>query len=148
LYINLDVAMEEEDGLCKIAKSRVKRVIDWKLHHSTWTAAFVALKLRPNDMKFIGSMGISLISFVLITLSLTAQLDGMIGFVMAIPMLYLGVCFMIASSVIYQARPFVLKEIIYWTVVNVAFEVVGILFFIYEFEVSEFKIDVNERNES
>lgn len=97
-------------------------------------------------MKFLMSIIVSFGAFLLIALSLVVQIEGMLGFVMAIPCLYFGVCFLIASSVVYQARAMSVKEMIYWGVLNIAYEFIGISFWIYKYEIKTFKINIKERN--
>jgi len=48
-YISIDEYEEKEGGPQKIARTRLKRVRDWRLVHGNWFTAFRAGDLRPHD---------------------------------------------------------------------------------------------------
>jgi hypothetical protein len=66
------------------------------------------------------------------------MIDKPTGLVYSIPFPYISICMLIASSVIYQSRTFATKELVYWGLINGAFLICGVIYFIYEFEVKEF----------
>lgn len=47
---------------------------------------------------------------------------------------------MIASAVIYQSRTFDTKELIYWGVVQALYLIIGVIYFIYAFEVKDMSL--------
>jgi hypothetical protein len=118
------------------------RVSDWRLKHKSYYTAYMKGALRPNDMNYINSMLGFIICFLVLTLINMIVMGAGLGFISCQPIFYVCVLFLIATTVIYQSRPFYYKELVYWGLVNIIYLGVGILFFIYQYEVSEFTIDV------
>lgn len=143
-YINRDHHEEEEGGLARIASTRLYRVTDWRLMHpGGWTAAYGKGDLRPNDVKLINSM---LLCFLAILIGMGAMygIAGGTGFISTLPFCYLGVCITIGSAVIYQSRTFTTKEIVGWTIIHLIYAGCGAAFFVIEYEVADFEIDVEK----
>ena len=74
-----------------------------------------------------------------ITMMLTME-DKPTGLVYSIPFPYVTICGLIGSAVIYQSRTFDNKEIIYWGLINLAYLICGVIYFIYEFELKEMSV--------
>jgi hypothetical protein len=66
---------------------------------------------------------------------------GAIGIVYSFPFVYVAICTVIASSVIYQSRTFMRSEMITWAMVNGLYVAIGVFWFIWDFEISEFSFD-------
>jgi hypothetical protein len=47
---DMDKLEQQEGGMQIIAKSRLKRVKDWRVKKVHWTSAFFSKTLRPHDM--------------------------------------------------------------------------------------------------
>lgn len=145
--IDLDEAMEKEDGFKLIAGNKLRRVTDWRLmHKDSACSALTAGELRPNDYKLIFSMSAALIFWIILASCLLGIVSGETGAISSMPLLYIGVCLFVASSAVYQNRAFTMKELIVWIVVNVLYIALGISFFIYQYEVSEFTYDLTKRD--
>lgn len=114
------------------------------MHKGGWLAAYAKGDLRPNDVKLINAM---LLCFLTIIIGMGAMygVAGATGFISTLPFCYLGVCITIGSAVIYQSRTFSVKEIAAWTFIHVLYGGAGAAFFVIEYEVSEFTIDVEKK---
>jgi hypothetical protein len=62
------------------------------------------------------------------------------GLVFSVPFVYVTVCVMIASAVIYQSRTFSTKELIYWGVIQALYLIVGVVYFVYAFEIKDMSL--------
>lgn len=145
--IDLDEVMEREDGFKVIASSKLRRVTDWRLmHKNSACSALTAGDLRPNDYKIIFSMSASLVFWIVLMSCLLGLVDGETGAISSTPLLYIGVCALLASSAVYQSRAFSMLELGLWIGVNVFYIGFGVAFFIYQYEVSTFKYDLNSRS--
>mmetsp|Transcript_25040 Transcript_25040/g.38850 ORF Transcript_25040/g.38850 Transcript_25040/m.38850 type:complete len:213 (+) Transcript_25040:2519-3157(+) len=126
-----------------MASHRLKRVKNWRMRHKSWIAGYQAGDLRPNDIQFlhaiVGSIGCFFLLFII-----AGAYDGAVGFISPFPMLYIMLCFLIGSTVIYQSRDFSTKEMVYWGIINLTYLVIGMGFFMWEYEVAEFTIDVTK----
>ena len=80
-------------------------------------------------MYFVNSMIVFVISWFVLLLALSATWMDVNGAIVSFPIMYLGLTFLIASSVIYQSRFFETKEIIVWVIINVIYIAVGFAFF-------------------
>ena len=124
-----------------IAKSRLKRVKDWRVKKIHWTSAFFSKTLRPNDMQFIYSLIGAFVTWLIGTIIMMATAESAAqGLVYSIPFVYVTVCVMIASAVIYQSRTFETKELVYWGVVQGLYLIIGVIYFIYAFEIKEMSL--------
>lgn len=92
-------------------------------------------------MQFIYSLFGAFVFWVAMTITMMASApDIATGLVYSVPHVYITICVLIASAVIYQSRTFAIKEIVYWGIVQVLYIIVGVVYFIYEFEVKEFSL--------
>jgi hypothetical protein len=92
-------------------------------------------------MEFINSLFGAFAFWILATITMiSSSPDAATGLVYSIPFLYVTVCVMIASAVIYQSRTFETKELVYWGVTNVLYLAIGVAYFVYEFEFKEFSL--------
>lgn len=138
--------MEDEVLIAKIAYTRLMPVKDWRYKYKgSYYAAYADKALRPNDMQYINSMIGFFICFILMVLFMMAMVeDAKLGFIMCLPMFYITILFLIASTIVHQSRSFSNKELVYWILINVVYFGFGLAFFIVEYEVSEFTIDVTK----
>ena len=65
-------AAEARGELRKIASTRLRRVKDWRLRHSSWTGAMCAGALRPNDKRVLASLSLSSVFTIALMATLTA----------------------------------------------------------------------------
>ena len=73
----MDDFIDREDGAKIIATSQLKRVSDWRLmHKNSWFSAFKAGELRPNDTRFISSMALSFLFWLILLICLLVVIDG------------------------------------------------------------------------
>ena len=115
---DMDLLEQQEGGMQIIAKSRLMRVSDWRVKKIHWTTAFSNKTLRPNDMQFIFSLLGAFVAWVIGTIIMMSTAESAAqGLVYSVPFIYVTVCVMIASAVIYQSRTFATKELVYWGVV-------------------------------
>ena len=92
-------------------------------------------------MQFIYSLLGAFFFWILMTITMMSSApDVATGLVYSIPFIYIAICVMIASAVIYQSRTFYNKELVYWAIVNVLYIICGVIYFIYEFEMKEFSL--------
>lgn len=103
--------------------------------------------LRPNDKQYLISMALFIVSFIVLTISSMAVMGGGIGFISCQPILYVCILFLIGSTVVYQSRQFTRVELVLWVVFNTIYLIAGLVFFIKEYEVSEFTIDISKKSE-
>jgi hypothetical protein len=80
-------------------------------------------------------------------IALLAAVDGETGAISSMPILYIIVCTTLAITVISQSRAFSTVELIIWIVINILYLGLGMSFFVYQYEVSTFKYDLNSRSE-
>ena len=73
--------------------------------------------MRPNDYGFINSLAISVILWIVLVIALCLYNKSIIGLVYNFPVLYIFICIIIATTVIYQGRSFTIKEILVWIVI-------------------------------
>ena len=59
---------QQQGGMQIIAKSRLKRVKDWRVKKVSWISAFFSKSLRPNDMQFIYSLLAAFVAWVIATI--------------------------------------------------------------------------------
>jgi hypothetical protein len=103
----MDELERQVGGMQIIAKSKLKTVADWRQEKLHWFTALKQGKLRPNDKQFIFSMLGSFIFWVLFSITnMATSQDAQTGLVYSIPFLYIMVCILIATAVIYQSRTF------------------------------------------
>ena len=96
-------------------------------------------QLRPNDLNFIYSLVGAFLFWLAMTISMMVSLiDKPTGLVYSIPFPYVAICLLIASSVIYQSRNFETKELVYWGLINAAYLICGVIYFVYEFDLKDF----------
>ena len=66
--MDMDKLEQQEGGMQIIAKSRLKRVKDWRVKKVSWISAFFSKSLRPNDMQFIYSLLAAFVAWVIATI--------------------------------------------------------------------------------
>jgi hypothetical protein len=139
--LDFDETNKDPNGAKLIARSRVQRVTDWRVRKSTsWFTAMQKGKLRPNDYQILNSVLMATIAWIGMAVSLFVQYKGIIGLVYTFPFVYVGITIIIGSSVIYQSRTFNKIELAVWGTVNILYLVLGIGYFIYEFELKDFNL--------
>lgn len=137
--IDLDETSKDPNGAKIIARSRLKRVADWRLKSGkSWVKAMQKGQLRPNDMYILWSGLLALIAWLGMAISLFVQYQSMIGLVYTFPFIYVGATLTVGSSVIYQSRTFTKGELAGWGLVNILYLALGVGWFIYDFELSDF----------
>jgi hypothetical protein len=145
IYIDLDKA-EENGEYAQIACTRLKRVTDWRLRHKTWFQGYVAKDLRPNDYIFINSMIAAVVFLLLLTITLVVRWNDSFGFIICFPISYIAISLIIGASVIMQSRVFDCKETTMWVIGNAVYLGIGVSWFLYKFDLSDFDTDVNTEN--
>ena len=141
IQIDMDKWEGLPGGMAKISRTRLKRVKDWRIKKIHWSKALIERQLRPNDLNLIYSLVGAFVFWVGMTIAMMLTLvDKATGLVYSIPFPYVAVCMLITASVIYQSRTFVTKELVYWGLINAAYMICGIIYFVYEFELKEFSI--------
>lgn len=143
VYIDMDEA-EALGEYQQMACTRLKRVPDWSLRHATWMGGYCAKELRPNDYYFINSMLVAFLSLVALTLALTARWKDSYGLMVGVPILYLGLMLLVASSVVAQSRAFSGTEIIVWVLAQLGYGALGVLFFAAKFDLSDFEFTLSQ----
>ena len=100
-YINMDEYENAPGGHQKIARTRLKRVKDWRLtHKKSWISAYRKGDLRPNDKELIHSFAFSIFSALVLMGALYGVYKDVIAVMIVIPGFYLGICILIATTVI------------------------------------------------
>lgn len=89
-------------------------------------------------MYILWSIGLASIAWFGMAVSLFVQYASPIGIVYTFPFIYVGATIIIGSSVIYQSRTFTKAELAIWGSVNVIYLILGIFWFVYDYEVAEF----------
>ena len=102
--------------------------------------------LRPNDLRFLSSMGASIIFWIILNIVLLAVISGPTGAIASLPLLYVGILAMLIAAASYQSRAFKSGELIMWVIMNILYLAGGFAFFFYYFNVSKFKLDVTKRD--
>ena len=98
----MDEYEEKEGGPQKIARTRLKRVTDWRLMHGHWAWAYKAKALRPHDYEVINSFAVCYLTLILMgTLYGIFETNKTIAFMLVLPVYYITMCLNLASSVIY-----------------------------------------------
>ena len=101
-YLNIDETELLFDGQQQIEANRLKRVTNWRLlHNNNWLYALCAGNLRPHDTSFMISIVISFLAWVGLLVGLTVTHNDFYGALIMVPILYFGISFIIASSVLY-----------------------------------------------
>lgn len=140
--LNIDDEEKDEDFYKKMATTKLKRVTDWRLKpNASWFKALRAGELRPNDEKFLVSLFIGFVLFLVLGFTLLGIGDELQGSITIWPLIYIFICVMIGSAVIYQSRKFTVMEYVIWVAVNIIYLTIGLIFFIVQYEVSEFNYD-------
>ena len=101
--------------------------------------------MRPNDYAFIYSLFLALVAWVCLLGGLLGTTSGALGAVIVIPMAYLGISYILASSVLYQSRAFTWKELIFWIIITVIYFGLSLAYFFVKFQVKNFKFTLNQR---
>jgi len=107
---------------------------------------YVAKELRPNDYIFINSMIVAVVSLLFLTIALYVRWNDSFGFIICFPISYLAVTMIVGASVVEQSRSFTKGEVVLWSVMNIAYILIGVFYFIYRFDLSDFTFNVDERN--
>lgn len=131
IEIDLDEAEDLVYGNSLIAVSCLRPVKDWQAAEpkKSFTAAYTAGELRPNDYSFYRSVMIGFGAWVGLLVGLLLTGSGNLGAVSAVPLIYAVACFVLANTVIYQSRAFSAKELGFWITVQVLYLANGIAFF-------------------
>ena len=103
--------------------------------------------MRPNDQKFITAILISVIIYFIMVLAIMIHMKSIKGFIICIPVLYVGLCFLIGSTVIYQSRKFTTREIASWIIVNLIYILLGVGYFAFKFKLKEMKFFSSEKSD-
>ena len=82
---------------------------------------------------------------IVMLIALYVNLKDAVAIVIILPVIFVAICFLIASTVIYQSRTFTSKELALWVAVNVVYVAAGASYFVYKYEISTFKYDPSER---
>jgi hypothetical protein len=144
-HLDLDEVDEDEDGHKKIANNKLKRINDWRLiHDGSWWSALKAGDLRPNDKRILISFILSFVFWVILLTLLLVFGSGLTGSVSCVPIIYIGVCVILATAVIGDSRPFTPKELILWIVMLLIYLANGIVFLWFNYNISTFTIDVSK----
>lgn len=80
------------------------------------------------------------------TICVMIDLKSFRGIIIVLPALYVGVCFLIGSSVIYQSRSFRTTELVFWILFNVLYLVFGFAYFALLLSPKELVLFTNEYN--
>jgi hypothetical protein len=91
--------------------------------------AYVNRNMRPNDIIFINSLIVFVISWLLLVIITATAVDDIFSTVYTIPPFYISLMILIGSSVIYQTRSFSVSEGSIWILLNLIYIGFGILFF-------------------
>lgn len=91
---------EDDDGYKQIAENKLQRIHDWRLLHNgdAWKALTNG-HLRPNDRAIIISFALSFFFWIVLLVTLLVVVTGMDGAVSCVPIIYIGICVVISSSV-------------------------------------------------
>ena len=136
-------AAEERGEQRKIATTRLRRVKDWRLRHSSWMGAMCAGELRRNDKRLLSSLSLSTAFTIALMATLTNDMADFLGVIICLPFVYFAVCLLVASTVIRQSRTFTCKELLWWVVVNLLYLGCGIAYFILDYDVGSFTVDLD-----
>jgi len=99
--IDLDEAMEREDGFKMIATHKLHRVTDWKImHEDSWFSALLAGELRSNDAKIMISWFLAFIFWLITLICLLVVITGTTGGITTSPIWYLFFTIIIGMTVI------------------------------------------------
>lgn len=145
-YLDYDKAMQDEDLIHKIPYTRLMRVKDWKLKYKSTFEAAKNQALRPNTQQLLNSMIVFLISFIILTGASMGVLGAGLGFISCQPVLYVCILYFIGTTVVHQSRPFKKIELGFWLFLNILYFIAGVVFFIVQYEMSEFTFDVTKRS--
>jgi hypothetical protein len=133
-------AAERDGDFAKIAVSKLRRVTDWQSRKISWFEAYRAGSLRPNDVKFINAAIVTVVTYLLMAVAAVIDYKGMVGFVICVPVFYVGLCFLIGSMVIYQSRRFTDAETFAWILVNLVYVVFGLGYAATAFDLKAMKL--------
>lgn len=98
-------------------------------------------------MNFILSVTVGTIFWIILASVLLGMVTGILGSITVWPILYIFVCLLIGSAAIYQSRSFVTLEYVLWLFITGIYLTIGIVFFIVNYEVSEFTYELENRTE-
>ena len=101
--------------------------------------------MRPNDYAFIHSLFWAFAAWACLLGGLLGTTGGALGAVIAVPMAYLGISYILAASVLYQSRVFTWKELIFWIILTVIYFGLSLAYFFVKFQVKNFKFTLNQR---
>ena len=144
--MSIDDENKYQDFYQRLSYSKLKRVTDWRLKHKG--KCFPALKaghLRPNDKNFIFSILVGVILFIILGSVLLGLEDELRGAITIWPLLYVFICLMVGSAAIYQSRKFTVIEYVIWSVVNLVYLTIGIIFFLVQYLDVEYTYDLEKR---
>jgi len=96
----MDLA-EAEGNYKAISSTRLYRVEDWRVQKTSVVVAYFNKALRPNDYLFINSVIVWVLAVIGLAISLSSIWDDLNGLAIGVALLYLGICFLIGSSVVY-----------------------------------------------
>ena len=144
--IDLDAA-ERDGDFAKIAVSKLRRVTDWQSGKMSWFEAYRAGSLRPNDVKLVRAVTATVVTYLLMALAAVIDYKGVVGFVICVPVFYVGLCFLIGSMVIYQSRRFTVAETFAWILVNLVYVVLGLGYAASAFDFKAMKLGSGQQSE-
>lgn len=145
-YIDLDAA-ERDGDFSKIAVSKLNSVTDWQSRKIGWFEAYRAGSLRPNDEKFINAAIVTVVTYILMAGAAVVDMKSMLGFIICVPVFYVGLCFLIGSTVIYQSRRFTTTETVSWILVNLVYVLLGLGYAAYAFDLKDMKLFSSQKSE-
>ena len=125
------IDMDEAEEFClfeKMARTRFHRVPDWKIQDLSLIEAYKTSQMRPNDRKFLNSIFFGTLSYLIMTVCVMIDMKSLKGIIIVLPALYVAVCFLIGSSVIYQSRQFRKTELVFWVVFNLLYLILGLVY--------------------
>jgi hypothetical protein len=102
--------------------------------------------LRPNDEKFINAAIVTVVTYVLMTVAAMVDMKSLLGFIICVPVFYVGLCFLIGSTVIYQSRSFTTMETASWILVNLAYVLLGVGYGGYAFDLKDMELFSSQKS--
>jgi hypothetical protein len=140
-------AAERDGDFSKIAVSKLKSVTDWQSRKISWFEAYRAGSLRPNDEKFINAAIVTVVTYLLMAGAAVVDFKSILGFIICVPVFYVGLCFLIGSTVIYQSRQFTVAETVAWIVVNLVYVLLGLGYAGYAFDLKDMKLFSSQKSD-
>ena len=99
--IDLDEAMDREDGFKLIATHKLHRVTDWRImNEDSVCNALMAGELRPNDWRIISSWFVAFVFWLITLITLLVVITGTTGGITTSPIWYLFFTVVIGLTVI------------------------------------------------